>query len=103
MAQYKIEAGCGHTVEMQLYGKTEERTRRIEWMESATGKCNPCYAAMKRAEEQAREEERINYWIEKLVADRPSQEKIDAALPYLDREQRIAVERYMASTIGLRS
>ena len=50
MALYRISAGCGHTIEMQLYGPTSERTRRIDWMESPTGQCNPCYASRKRAE-----------------------------------------------------
>jgi hypothetical protein len=51
MAKYEIHCGCGHTSEIQLGGPMAERSRRITWMESPTGKCNPCYAASKRADE----------------------------------------------------
>ena len=45
MAQYTINAGCGHRVTQQLYGVERDRRRRIEWMESPSGMCNPCYKA----------------------------------------------------------
>ena len=59
MAKYTVTAGCGHTVEQQLYGPGKERERRLAWMRSEHGKCNPCYAALKRAEELARAEEQV--------------------------------------------
>ena len=45
MAKNTITAGCGHTSEVQLYGPMKERERRIDWMQSDTGKCNRYYAA----------------------------------------------------------
>lgn len=54
MAQYRVTAGCGHTTTVQLYGPGRERERRLAWMRSAGGMCNPCYAAAKRAEEATR-------------------------------------------------
>ena len=52
MAQYTINAGCGHRVTQQLYGVERDRRRRIEWMESPSGMCNPCYAAHKTVQSQ---------------------------------------------------
>ena len=54
MAKYTVTAGCGHTSELQLFGPTTERQRRLDWMASESGLCNACYAASKRAEEAAR-------------------------------------------------
>ena len=68
MAKYTISAGCGHTVEQQLFGKDAERARRIEWMQSESGKCNACYAAMKRGEEVTYREQKIAANAAKLVA-----------------------------------
>ena len=59
MAKYTIEAGCGHTVEQQLYGPERERVRRLEWMRSSSGKCNACYAALKHDEERSAIEQRV--------------------------------------------
>lgn len=59
MADYTVIAGCGHTQQLQLYGKQTERRRRLEWMQSPTGKCNPCYAAYKRAQEAEAEQQAL--------------------------------------------
>ena len=50
MAKYTVTSGCGHTTTVQLYGPVAERKRRIAWMQSAGGQCNPCYAAAQQAE-----------------------------------------------------
>ena len=68
MAKYTIKAGCGHTVEQQLYGPGKERARRIAWQESPAGKCNACYAVAKREEEAARAEARIAQLVGELRA-----------------------------------
>ena len=40
MAQYKVEHLCGHTHTYQLYGKTSDRERKMEWL--ATLECPEC-------------------------------------------------------------
>ena len=40
MAKYIVNHTCGHQVEVQLYGKQEERYRRIAYLE--TLECNEC-------------------------------------------------------------
>ncbi len=40
MAKYTITYKCGHTAEVQLYGKHEERERKIKWY--ATINCPDC-------------------------------------------------------------
>lgn len=42
MAKYIIEMSCGHVVTMQLYGKTSERERKIEYFKRE-GICTECY------------------------------------------------------------
>ena len=76
MAKYTVAAGCGHTVEQQLYGPEKERARRLDWMRSESGKCNACYAAMKREEEAARDEQRIEKLAEQLRAATVTDEQI---------------------------
>jgi hypothetical protein len=49
MAKYTINHTCGHSREVQLFGKNIERERKIEWMESQ--KCPKCWGEKKRAEE----------------------------------------------------
>ncbi len=51
MGKYGVNAGCGHSVTVELYGPEAERKRRLAWMASPTGKCNACYAKYKQAEE----------------------------------------------------
>ena len=66
MAKYHGKAGCGHDYEISLYGKHIDRQRRLDWMESKTGMCNPCYAKLKREEERKAAVERETE-IERLV------------------------------------
>lgn len=42
MAHYTITHACGHTETVELYGKTSERERRIQWLSEKL--CNDCYA-----------------------------------------------------------
>ena len=48
--KYEVKMSCGHTVTVNLYGKTEERERRIAWLE----KYGLCYECEKEQEENAR-------------------------------------------------
>lgn len=47
MAKYTITYKCGHTEEMQLFGKMADRDRKIAWY--ATQDCPECKAAAARA------------------------------------------------------
>lgn len=47
MAKYTITYKCGHTEEMQLFGKMNDRDRKIAWY--ATQDCPECKAAAARA------------------------------------------------------
>lgn len=49
MAKYTINHTCGHSREIQLFGKSAERERKIEWMESQ--ECPQCWGAKKREAE----------------------------------------------------
>lgn len=53
MAKYTVNFSCGHTEEIELVGKYEERKRKIQWYEEC-GLCPHCYA-QKRAAEKAAE------------------------------------------------
>lgn len=44
MAKYTVNYKCGHEGTVQLYGKTSERERKLEWM-SQTMLCADCYKA----------------------------------------------------------
>ena len=46
MAKYDITHTCGHSRTVALYGKLNERERKIEWM--ASQDCPSCWAAKKR-------------------------------------------------------
>ena len=85
MAKYTVTAGCGHTVEQQLYGPGRERTRRLEWMESTSGKCSACYAAGKREAERARVETETQAFVLQLLnqLDRLPADEYPAALERL--------------------
>lgn len=50
--KYDVKMSCGHTVTVNLYGKSEERERRIAWLEKY-GLCHECEKA---EEENARNE-----------------------------------------------
>ena len=47
MAKYTITYKCGHTEEMQLFGKMNDRDRKIAWY--ATQDCPECKAAARAA------------------------------------------------------
>ena len=42
MAKYEVTFSCGHTEEIQLYGKETERRRKIEYFKEK-GLCRKCY------------------------------------------------------------
>ena len=44
MAKYTVNYKCGHEGTVQLFGKTSERERKLEWM-SQTMLCSDCYKA----------------------------------------------------------
>ncbi len=48
MANYSVTYACGHTIEKQLYGKTEDRQRYIAWA-AKSGNCPACAKADKAA------------------------------------------------------
>jgi hypothetical protein len=50
MAKYTINHSCGHSREIQLFGKNDERERKIEWMGSQ--ECPKCWGEKKRSEEE---------------------------------------------------
>ena len=86
MAKYHGKAGCGHDYEVSLYGKHIDRQRRLDWMESKAGMCNPCYAKFKRAEERRAEVERETE-IERLVTHGKAQL---LAMPSDKRDEKIS-------------
>jgi hypothetical protein len=49
MAKYQVTMACGHTVEIQLYGKEYDRDKKIAWLEKH-GLCTECQKAAKAAE-----------------------------------------------------
>lgn len=51
MAKYDVTFSCGHTEEIQLFGKTEERNNKIKYFEEH-GLCSSCY---KKQQEEKRE------------------------------------------------
>lgn len=101
MAQYTVTAGCGHTTTLQLYGPTKDRDRRIAWMESPDGKCNPCYATRKRSEEAESFEAEVGAFLSTLLAQpRPTDEilaklKAQAASGMGSPARREAFARYL--------
>lgn len=46
--KYDVKFSCGHTEEIQLFGKTADRERKIAYYEQY-GLCSCCYAAKKDA------------------------------------------------------
>ena len=49
MAKYDVTYACGHTETVELFGKTSERERKIEWMERDC-LCPSCYKEKQQAE-----------------------------------------------------
>ncbi|MGN0624595.1 MAG: hypothetical protein ACI4JA_11700 [Oscillospiraceae bacterium] len=50
MAKYEVKFSCGHTGTVELFGKTEERYRKLEYFERQ-GLCSECYKEMMSAQE----------------------------------------------------
>ncbi len=53
MAKYSVTFSCGHEETVELYGKTADRERKIEWMENYAV-CSECYQRHKKEQEEAR-------------------------------------------------
>lgn len=55
MAKYTVTHSCGHTEEVQLFGKETERSRKLDYFRQY-GQCSACYKAEKAAKEAAQAE-----------------------------------------------
>jgi hypothetical protein len=55
MAKYDVDFSCGHTAEVQIFGKSKDRQSRIKWLERC-GICPDCYRAQKEKEKKEAEE-----------------------------------------------
>ena len=51
MAKYNITYSCGHEGTVQLFGKSEERERKIKYYEEF-GLCTECYKKQKQEENE---------------------------------------------------
>lgn len=49
MAKYEVKMSCGHVVTVQLFGKMDDRYKKIEWLEK-NGVCTECQKAQKAQE-----------------------------------------------------
>lgn len=47
--KYDVTYSCGHTATVELFGKSEDRERKLHWMETE-GMCPDCYKAWLREE-----------------------------------------------------
>ena len=54
MAHYDVGYACGHTQEVELFGKTSARYEKIEYLER--GLCPDCYREMKQQEREQENE-----------------------------------------------
>lgn len=57
MAQYTVNYSCGHSEVMELFGKEDERYRKIEYWEKC-GICSACYREQKKIEAEVDAEKR---------------------------------------------
>ena len=59
--KYDVTFSCGHTQEVQIYGKAEERERKIKYF-GKSGLCPECYKKkMNREKAENCEEVRMSY------------------------------------------
>ena len=87
MAKYTGTAGCGHHYEIDLYGPTKERNRRLGWMDSASGMCNPCYAASKRTQEATQADADVKALADKITAQYNGLPPVEAVATVRDQAQ----------------
>ena len=64
MAHYDITYACGHDERIELFGKTSERERRIEWLQERP--CTECWKKERAAEAEARKNKEAAMIVEKL-------------------------------------
>mgnify|MGYP007059830773 CR=1 FL=1 len=64
MAHYDITHTCGHDERIELFGKTSERERRIEWLQERP--CTECWKKERAAEAEARKNKEAAMIVEKL-------------------------------------
>ena len=57
MAHYDVNHSCGHSQEVELFGKTSHRYEKIAWMER--GVCPDCYRAEKQQEREQENERAV--------------------------------------------
>lgn len=67
MAHYDITHTCGHDERIELFGKTSERERRIEWLQERP--CTECWKKERAAEAEARKNKEVAMIVEKLGND----------------------------------
>lgn len=51
MAKYEVTYSCGHSDTVQLFGKNEERERKLKWM--ANSLCPECYKKWKQEKDES--------------------------------------------------
>lgn len=89
MAKYKITYKCGHTAEVQLYGKEAEREKKIKWY--ATIDCPECEAREQKEKAEAKGlphltgSEKQIIWATKLRNN--ALDKLDAQISIISNEQ----------------
>lgn len=59
MAQYQVTFSCGHTETVQLFGKIDDRYRKIEWYEEK-GLCSKCYKKEQEDDRKAYQERALS-------------------------------------------
>lgn len=67
MAHYDITHTCGHDERIELFGKTSERERRIEWLQERP--CTECWKKERAAEVEARKNKEAAMIVEKFGDD----------------------------------
>lgn len=67
MAHYDAKYSCGHEERIELFGKTSERERRIEWLQERP--CTECWKKERAAEAEARRNKEAAMIVEKLGND----------------------------------